>query len=106
MTFFKTLLIRHRRFLPGTFKMIFIGLGFFSLQVSFPITSSKEGFHGDLTFCLLVLEDLIPMENLTKCVYKCQCKNTSECQEIILFMAKHDNISEWSLCELSAHNVN
>lgn len=37
--------------------------------------------------------------------YQCRCTQTTECKEIIVFMATQAPTTSWSLCELIAKNI-
>lgn len=67
--------------------------------------SSKEDFQEQLALCQLVFEDIAKNYGLVEYRYQCRCTQTTECEEIIMFMATQEPTTSWSLCELVAKNI-
>lgn len=66
---------------------------------------SKEDFQEQLALCQLVSKDTAKKYGFVECSYQCRCTQTTECKEIIVFMATQAPTTSWSLCELIAKNI-
>ncbi|XP_062603904.1 uncharacterized protein LOC134265699 [Saccostrea cucullata] len=71
-----------------------------SIQVSYPTSSSKGRFHGELRHCQLSGTQSPPNSG-AQCTFLCPCTNPVECSEVFAFMAAERQV-KWKLCEMSA----